>query len=512
MVSSLFGVASASQLFAAQQTAQQIELLQKQISTKKRVSSALDNVDSFVASVELDQKVIDLNNRLDAITDNFGKIDKARAALSDLSGLFSSQLSELKTQRNELAEDRQDLGDIILGDDPLAYFKLNDDGGSAAVNQGNLGNAVDGTYLTGTTNKSKELYIGINNKSTYFDGTTSGITIPDHSEINTGSNYTERSIELVFEATNLSGRQVIYEEGGNVNSINVYLDDDQLYIETRDQGSFGPFGIHTQVKKGETYHVALTFNSDDSEFNAYVNGALIGAGEVTNAFPSHGGDIGIGFQNDSTYFHDGASSGGDKHRFQGFISDVALYDTTLSHADVKKRYNATQLKKGNDLEQDILDTLGKIEDTIDEASSLGVNLLRGGRLGQSRDSFSLSSFNLSEDDFSFSSKYDFRSLTGVSKAISQLEKAVEQVDKYKKTFDNARDSLQIKTDFLEDLIAETEAGSQRLTELEEEDQGKAETELKLLQTRQLLQYNTIGLTSSINFLQSFIKIGGSSVL
>ncbi len=232
------------------------------------------------------------------------------------------------------------LTSLILDDNPDSYWQLHEIAGATASNQGTGGSAIDGTYTNGPILNQAPLYVG-GGPSVAFDGINDHVHIPDSSLINT-STYAERTVELVFNANDVTTRQVLYEEGATVNGLTIYIDDDRVYITGEDDGDWADADINAAINPFETYHVAFVFDQPNDSFTGYLNGVDIGSVTVDNTvFPSHSGDIGIGGANDGVQFHDGEASG-DGFYFDGGISDVALYNTALTLSDFQGRVTAMQ--------------------------------------------------------------------------------------------------------------------------------------------------------------------------
>lgn len=142
----------------------------------------------------------------------------------------------------------------------------------------------------------------------------------------------------MFNADTVSGRQVLFEEGGGTNAIVIYIDDGELYFNVRDGSGtqWGPFDIHAPVIAGTTYHTALVIDTVAGFVQGYLDGGLVGSGSALTTLSSHSGQIGIGGVNNATYFHDGAFSG-NGHYFNGRISDVAIYNTALGQTALQER-------------------------------------------------------------------------------------------------------------------------------------------------------------------------------
>lgn len=228
--------------------------------------------------------------------------------------------------------------DEVLADTPAAYWQLNETAGSTATNLGSL-TGVNGTYSGGVTLNAPPLH-PLSSGSADFDGVNDYISIPNNSGINTSS-ANVRSIEMIFNADTVSGRQVLYEEGGSTNAFNIYIDNGNLYVNARDSGEFGPFNFNTPVVAGQTYHVAFVFDPfGNGLFEGFLDGVSFGSAAVSSDMDSHSGAIGIGAMNSDSYFHDGAGSGSGFY-FNGRISDVAIYNSALSGADIQRHYNAS---------------------------------------------------------------------------------------------------------------------------------------------------------------------------
>lgn len=223
------------------------------------------------------------------------------------------------------------LANAILNDSPDAYWSLNETSGTTADNQGSIGAGVDGATTGGPTLGAAALYTG-GDTAYDFDGINDGILIPDDAGINTGT-YTEKTVELVFNADDVTTRQVLYEEGGQTHGFTIYLDGGNLYVTGEENGVWVDANINAAVATGTTYHVAFVFDQPNNSFEGFLNGVSMGSVTVGNSvFPSHSGDVGIGYAPDGVQFHDGDTGGG--YHFDGRISDVALYNRALSSSEV----------------------------------------------------------------------------------------------------------------------------------------------------------------------------------
>ena len=221
----------------------------------------------------------------------------------------------------------------ILSNSPVGYWQLDETSGTTAVNQG-TGSSINGTYTNGPTLGAAALYTG-GSTSVDFDGTNDFVALPDSSLINTASATAERTIELVFNADDVTTRQVLFEEGGQTNHLNIYLDAGNLYVSGKDAGDWDAY-LSTGVVTGQTYHVTLVLDQPNGEMRGYLDGVLFGTDTtITIPLSSHSGDVAIGAMDNDTYFHDGGS-GGNGHYFDGRISDVALYNSVLSDAEIQE--------------------------------------------------------------------------------------------------------------------------------------------------------------------------------
>ena len=224
----------------------------------------------------------------------------------------------------------------VLSNAPVAYWQLDEAAGTTATNQGSTG-GINGVYTNAPTLGAAALYAG-GSTSVDFDGTNDYVAIANSVDINAAA-HAERTIELVFNADDVTTRQVLYEEGGGTNHLNIYLDAGNIYVSGKDAGDWDAY-LSTAVVTGQTYHITLVLDQPNGEMRGYLDGTLFGTDtSITIPLGSHTGAIAIGGMDNDTHFHDGAGSG-DGYYFDGRISDVALYNSVLSdveiteHADV----------------------------------------------------------------------------------------------------------------------------------------------------------------------------------
>ena len=242
----------------------------------------------------------------------------------------------------------------ILTDNPIAYWRLGEISGTTAVNIGSLGSAVDGTYQGGVSLGVNGLLAGESDTAVYFDGIDDRIDIPDHDAINTGLFYNARTIELWFKADTVDGRQILYEEGGDLRGLNIYIDTGNLYVNgwnvATNGGTTAPWGptfVSTPISTNTIYHTALVFAADTTgpsttltgTITGYLNGSSFGVVSGTGQLFGHGANIGLGAAHESSSYHDG-THGATPYRFTGIIDEVALYNDSLSGTQIQTHYLA----------------------------------------------------------------------------------------------------------------------------------------------------------------------------
>jgi hypothetical protein len=238
---------------------------------------------------------------------------------------------------------------LVLEGLPIAYWRLGEFSGTAAVNLGSLGPSVQGTYVGGVTHPVPGLLVRDDHPATLFDGISGQVNIPDNPAINTSGPLPSKSIELWFKADDPTGRQVLYEQGGITRGMNVYVEDSMLYVGAwnvnNDDGGatspWGPFFLSTPIEAEAVYMADLVLEADPTGFSGvlrgYLNGvefgSLTGIGQLFN----HGDNIAIGAMRQNAVF-DGGNGSGDGFWFAGIIDEVALYNRVLTPEEIAWRY------------------------------------------------------------------------------------------------------------------------------------------------------------------------------
>lgn len=201
---------------------------------------------------------------------------------------------------------------------------------------------LNGAYVGGVTTGIEEGATGDNDTAARFDGVDDMVTVGDSALINT-SNRAERTVELWFEADDLSGRQVLFEEGGTVNGMNVYLDGSTLYATAWSDSTVWSNDLvaAASVVAGARYHVAVTLDASVArELTLFVDGTEVDTASKTDAnlWNAHTDDGGIAAINGGTRFHDGNANGG--FHFAGVIDEVVLYNSIIADAQISNHAQA----------------------------------------------------------------------------------------------------------------------------------------------------------------------------
>jgi len=176
-----------------------------------------------------------------------------------------------------------------------------------------------------------------------------GIGPDDLDPINAGGPYDSHQFHVVFRTgPDVSSRQVIYEEGGPINGLNLYIDSgDLVACAWSESESWTPLTARTGIAANQSYVVTVAFDgSATDQLRLYVNDADTPA--ATDSDPSvsqlapHSGDIALGNVANDTEFDGGVDAGGSGgYGFDGWIADFAHYETATN--DARRRIVMTAL-------------------------------------------------------------------------------------------------------------------------------------------------------------------------
>ena len=185
------------------------------------------------------------------------------------------------------------------------------------------------------------------NYSLNFDGSNQYIQISNSNDINTGSNnHSQKTIEAWFSVDNkdiTSRKQTIYEQGGTVRGLNIYIYGGSLYVggwnEPSNESNWNPgtFLSTSSIENNTWHHVALTLDGGSSvtsnAFKGYLNGVEFGSGDGAQLW-NHGGDVSIA-RNRDTKFHSGDYN--SAKYFDGKIDEVRLWNITRTQAQIASK-------------------------------------------------------------------------------------------------------------------------------------------------------------------------------
>jgi len=493
----MINILSAAQngnLFALQQTTQALSQAQTNLFTGNSVNSALDNPQNFFAALSLGSQATDLNRVLDNISQSITTIQSTQNANTAISDVINLAVSTATTGQTELLINQEDIGNIILADNPVVYFRLDETSGTTATNLGSGGAALNGTYNGGVTLNAGGLSFNLSNYSASFDGVNDRVDIPNSPLINTAV-VSERTVELTFQADSLTGRQVLFEEGGGTNAIALYLDNDRIYFEARDAGDFGPFNISTEIEAGRTYQAAFVLDAPNLTFTGYLDGEVVGTGALNGTLAAHGGAVAIGRNSGGTFFHDGAN-GGNGEYFNGRIADFALYNTALSQSDLQLRVDNLQFERAQFYQSEVESLITQFQGLVDDSIIQGINLLNSDNLRTNFSRDGSSNLITQGVDFTTSgigfSALDYSNFANIHSSINELEIAQTKVQNFTRALSDDLNIIQERQSFTENTITNLEGGQNDLLAADQEEEAAS---VLALQTQQNLQITTLALST-----------------
>ncbi len=189
-----------------------------------------------------------------------------------------------------------------------------------------------------------------------FNGSNHLMATADHADINTSVIGQRTLVTAIKTDSDISSRQVIYEEGGTVRGINIYIESNKLHcgfwnVNDDGDGAQAYTEVSEPIDVNKGYVITYVFdyshftgrNSADGTIECYVNGLSIGQVSTTSRLHAHSGDIGLGAMNDGSYFSNGKVSG-DQYYFRGVIYEFLMYNSSHDQDDIEKVDRVLQAK------------------------------------------------------------------------------------------------------------------------------------------------------------------------
>ena len=251
---------------------------------------------------------------------------------------------------NALAGVSDPYADIIIADAPEAWWRLSENGGIRAVNEGSVMSYTDGSKANfDASDYAVPGLIACNsNQALRFDGVDDRINFPDHESLNTGAGYPAKTIESWFAvapfATNDPYR-VIYEQGGSTHGFNQYVERNPTNYLFRSGAWSSKGGVifpklftQTPIETGKVYHAVALYDGSRTRLTSFLNGAY--AASLSNRqltdVSSHGDNVCIGAINGFTLFQETTLDA--TASFNGVIDDVATYNKALTFERIQEHY------------------------------------------------------------------------------------------------------------------------------------------------------------------------------
>ncbi len=187
-------------------------------------------------------------------------------------------------------------------------------------------------------------------------------TISDSEDINQIVSTLEKAFSMVFKTgSDVTSRQVLYEEGGASRGVNAYLNNGELYIGAWNKASdgvgdnWGFLSEKISVQANTCY--LLTFNMQgNDEKTGQIE--LINKGKIERTISTvgrlyaHGADIGIGGMVNASYFESPTDSGSDNgYYFKGVFAEISYSKEYLNATKRNKIESYLAIKYGLTLDQ-----------------------------------------------------------------------------------------------------------------------------------------------------------------
>lgn len=283
--------------------------------------------------------------------------------VTNTQGSSTSAIAVLTVVRDPNAPNSYE--EFVLQDEPLGYWKLNEDKSSTTVaqNSGSVGASGNGTYPTDAVTGGTGITANSEGDDTSVTLVNNRIVIPYTADLNPQGSFT---IELWAKptGTNTYYQTPISNRGSDTSGNfgwNLYRYQNIWQFTLWGTGGATINGTATDFHLDEWNHLVATFAADGTQNAAgawrgtlkfFVNGVLVGSRANVYYTPNRDRMLSIGQLTDQP-------TGG--LQFKGGIDEVALYSTALSDDKVLKHYTYGNTLPVPDEEEDPIITITRGE-------------------------------------------------------------------------------------------------------------------------------------------------------
>lgn len=234
---------------------------------------------------------------------------------------------------------------------PIAHWSFDSVSDNQTPDISNNGNNHAGTLRSGISLIEAGGPLG---GALNFDGQGTYISVDDSTDINLGT-HPQLTVTSWFKVDNSTiflpneveeRKQVIYEQGGVSNGLNIYIENGVLYAGVWVDGIWeGTYLSTNEIESYKWHQVTVVLDASPGSsalqpnaFRAYLDGVEFGSGSAVE-LPNHTGNIGIGGISQHTQFHNGELRTNGTDNFAGDIADLKIYDQAISAEAITADYN-----------------------------------------------------------------------------------------------------------------------------------------------------------------------------
>ncbi|WP_257169982.1 flagellin [Bradyrhizobium sp. SRS-191] len=491
-------------LLSLQSTAQLLASTQNNLSTGKKVNSALDNPTNFFTAQGLDNRASDISNLLDGIGNGVQVLQAANTGITSLQKLVDSAKS-IANQVLQSSVGYSTKSSVtsaaltgatatsLLGASTTAVT------GSAVQNDNTTPAAITGsTKLSGTSGtSSNDLASSITSGETLVvNGTTFSFI--------TGTSSTGTSIGIGDSVSNLlSAIQTATGVTASITAGAITLTPPAAGLTlSGSSGLLGKLGLSAvgDGLSGQTLTIgatgggtatSITFGLGTGQVNSLNDlNSKLAANNLQASIDSSTGKISITTTNDAASATIGAISGsaaGSSQSFNGLTAAAPVADATAQtqRANLVSQYN---------------NVLAQINTTAADSSFNGINLLNGDTLKLTFNETGKSTLSITGVTFnsaglglsSLTSGTDFLDNNSANKVIGVLNSASSTLRSEASTLGSNLSVVQVRQDFNKNLINVLQTGSSNLTLA---DTNEEAANSQALSTRQSIAVSALSLAN-----------------